>query len=223
MHDVRSQRRSAFGALALAGALLAPAGAGAELYQWTDARGVVHLTDVQKTARYQKVAYAPPSDVGLRVFAPSTGRSRFVLKRTGRRRAVAPENQRSYDPVIRSASLDHGVPAALVKAVIAAESSFDAAAVSPKGAMGLMQLMPGTAQELGVGDAFHSEQNVQGGTRYLRELYDRYGDWLRTLAAYNAGPEAVDRYDGVPPYDETREYVKRVLSYYRRFHDDFAR
>jgi soluble lytic murein transglycosylase-like protein len=223
VHDVRSHRRSTFGALALAGALLAPAGASAELYQWTDARGVVHLTDVQKTARYQKVAYVPPSDMGLRVFAPSTGRSRFVLKRTGRGRAVAPQNHRSYDPVIRSASLDHGVPAALVKAVIAAESSFDAAAVSPKGAMGLMQLMPGTAQELGVDDAFHSEQNVQGGTRYLRELYDRYGDWLRTLAAYNAGPEAVDRYDGVPPYDETREYVKRVLSYYRRFHDDFAR
>jgi soluble lytic murein transglycosylase-like protein len=111
-----------------------------------------------------------------------------------------------------------------VKAVIAAESSFDAAAVSPKGAMGLMQLMPGTASDLGVDDAFHTEQNVQGGTRYLRELYDRYGDWLRTLAAYNAGPQAVDRYDGVPPYDETREYVKRVLFVLScRFHDDFAR
>ena len=60
-------------------------------------------------------------------------------------------------------------------------------------------------------------------TRYLRWLFDRYGDWPRTLAAYNAGPQAVDRYDGVPPYEETREYVQRVLSYYRRFHDDFAR
>ena len=69
--------------------------------------------------------------------------------------------------------------------------------------MGLMQLMPGTATDLGVDEPFHDEQNVHGGTRYLRMLYDRYGDWLRTLAAYNAGPEAVDRYDGVPPYDET--------------------
>jgi soluble lytic murein transglycosylase-like protein len=145
-----------------------------------------------------------------------------VLRRSGGGR-VRPGHPGTYDPVIRSASREHGVPAALVKAVIAAESSFDAAAVSPKGAMGLMQLMPGTARELGVDDAFHSEQNVDGGTRYLRELYDRYGDWMRTLAAYNAGPEAVDRYRGVPPYSETREYVKRVLSYYRRFHDDFAR
>ena len=89
--------------------------------------------------------------------------------------------------------------------------------------MGLMQLMPGA----GSGPRRRrrvpqTSENVHGGTRYLRMLYDRYGDWLRTLAAYNAGPEAVDRYDGVPPYEETREYVKRVLSYYRRFHDDFA-
>jgi soluble lytic murein transglycosylase-like protein len=220
VHTARTRSARGLRALALAGALLAPAGASADLYQWTDARGVVHFTDVQKTARYQKLAYAPATD-GLRVFAPSSGRSRFVLKRTGRR--LEPRHHETFDPLIRTASRAHGVPAALVKAVIAAESSFDAGAVSPKGAMGLMQLMPGTARDLGVDDAFESDQNVQGGTRYLRELYDRYGDWLRTLAAYNAGPEAVDRYDGVPPYTETREYVKRVLSYYRRFHDDFAR
>lgn len=208
-------------ALALAAALLVPAGASAELFQWTDSRGVVHFTDVQKTARYQRVASVAPNDGGLRVFAPSSGRSRTVLARTGRR--VTPRPPETFDPLIRTASHTHGVPAALVKAVIAAESSFDAAAVSPKGAMGLMQLMPGTARELGVDDAFESDQNVLGGTRYLRELYDRYGDWLHTLAAYNAGPDAVDRYRGVPPYSETREYVKRVLSYYRRFHDDFAR
>jgi soluble lytic murein transglycosylase-like protein len=220
VHTARRRGAQGVRTFALVAALLVPAGASAELYQWTDARGVVHFTDVQKTARYQKVAYAAPSD-GLRVFAPSTSRSRLVLRRTGR--PIWPRNDESFDPLIRTASRTHGVPAALVKAVIAAESSFDASAVSPKGAMGLMQLMPGTARDLGVDDAFHSEQNVQGGTRYLRELYDRYGDWLRTLAAYNAGPEAVDRYDGVPPYSETREYVKRVLSYYRRFHDDFAR
>jgi soluble lytic murein transglycosylase-like protein len=115
------------------------------------------------------------------------------------------------------------VPAALVKAVIAAESSFDPGALSPKGAMGLMQLMPATASDLGVDEPFEDDQNVHGGTRYLRWLFERYGDWQRTLAAYNAGPEAVDRYDGVPPYRETRDYVRRVLSYYRRFHADFAR
>lgn len=218
MHSARSRIGRT---LLLCAGLLVPGNAGAELYKWTDARGVVHYTDVQKHARFQKVAYAAPSHDRLRVFAPSGSRRSLVLKRSGRRSLAA--HPATFDPLIRDASLEHGVPAALVKAVIAAESSFDAGAVSPKGAMGLMQLMPGTARELGVDDAFHSEQNVHGGTRYLRALYDRYGDWLRTLAAYNAGPEAVDRYDGVPPYDETREYVKRVLSYYRRFHDDFAR
>jgi soluble lytic murein transglycosylase-like protein len=220
VQSARSRRATGVGTLALAAALLAPAVASADLYRWTDARGVVHFTDVQKTPSYRKVAYEPPPD-GLRIFAPSTSHATLVLRRTGRPAWRADDE--TFDPLIRSASRTHGVPAALVKAVIAAESSFDASAVSPKGAMGLMQLMPATARELGVDDAFHSEQNVQGGTRYLRELYDRYGDWLRTLAAYNAGPEAVDRYDGVPPYGETREYVKRVLSYYRRFHDDFVR
>ena len=147
-----------------------------------------------------------------------------MLRKIGSpRRDWALADSQSYDGIILTASRSHGVPAALVKAVIAAESAFDPGAVSPKGAMGLMQLMPGTASDLGVDEPFHDEDNVHGGTRYLRMMYDRYGDWLRTLAAYNAGPEAVDRYDGVPPYRETREYVRRVLSYYRRFHDDFAR
>ena len=128
---------------------------------------------------------------------------------------------RTYDDLIKRASRRHGVPAALVKAVIHAESAFNPRAVSPKGAMGLMQLMPATAQQLGVAKPFHASQNVQGGTRYLRSLHERYGNWTHTLAAYNAGPTAVDHYRGVPPYTETRQYVKRVLSYYRRYHGDF--
>jgi soluble lytic murein transglycosylase-like protein len=110
-----------------------------------------------------------------------------------------------------------------VKAVIHAESAFDPKAVSPKGAMGLMQLMPDTAEALGVARPFQVTQNVYGGTRYLRALHNRYGSWTHTLAAYNAGPAAVDQYRGVPPYNETRRYVKRVLSYYRRYHGDFPR
>jgi len=101
---------------------------------------------------------------------------------------------------------------------------FNAGAVSRKGAQGLMQLMPRTAASLGVEDALHAGDNVRGGTRYLRLMLDRYGDDLsRALAAYNAGPTAVDRYRGVPPYRETRAYVKRVLTYYRHYHGDFSR
>jgi hypothetical protein len=203
-------------------ALACGSAAAADLYRYVDARGVVHFTATPRDARYRKVRVEPVvAPGGLRIFAPAGKGWTPTLRGYGHgRRRQEPEH---FDELIRSASRSHAVPAALVKAVIAAESSFDEGAVSPKGAMGLMQLMPGTAEELGVADAFHAAQNVHGGTRYLRELHDRYGDWLRTLAAYNAGPEAVDRYEGVPPYAETREYVRRVLSYYRRFHADFAR
>ncbi|MGI9432446.1 MAG: lytic transglycosylase domain-containing protein [Myxococcota bacterium] len=182
------------------GAAAGPASAATDLYRYTDSAGVVHFTDRQKDDRY--VPIARPRGISYH--------------RKARQNKV-------YDTMIKTAALTHGVPAALVKAVIAAESSFNAQAVSPKGAMGLMQLMPGTAADLGVREPFRAADNVHGGTRYLRTLHDRYGDWTRTLAAYNAGPTAVDRHRGVPPYKETREYVERVLSYYRRFHGDFAR
>ena len=112
---------------------------------------------------------------------------------------------------------------ALLKAVVAAESGFDPRAVSRAGAQGLMQLMPETADLLGVEDPLVPEQNLRAGGSYLRALIDRYGDLTRALAAYNAGPEAVDRYGGLPPYRETRAYVARVLTYYRSYHGDFAR
>ena len=86
-----------------------------------------------------------------------------------------------------------------------------------------MQLMPATAASLGVNNAFEPAQNVAGGSAYLRKMIDRYGDLSRALAAYNAGPTAVDRYGGIPPYRETKAYVDRVLTYYRRYHGDFPR
>ena len=111
----------------------------------------------------------------------------------------------------------HGLPVALVKSIVHAESGFHANAVSSKGAVGLMQLMPGTAKTLGV-DPTVPEQNVDGGTRYLRDLLVKYGDKddqvARAVAAYNAGPGAVDKYNGVPPYGETQGYVRRVLRDY---------
>jgi soluble lytic murein transglycosylase-like protein len=116
-----------------------------------------------------------------------------------------------------SAAEKHGLPVALIKSVVKAESNYQANAVSPKGAIGLMQLMPGTARELGV-DPRVPEQNVEAGTRYLRDLlikYERSEDQVaRAIAAYNAGPAAVDKYKGVPPYLETQSYVRRVLRDY---------
>jgi soluble lytic murein transglycosylase-like protein len=116
-----------------------------------------------------------------------------------------------------AAARRHGLEPALVLAVVQVESAFRPHAISPKGAQGLMQLMPPTARELGVKDAFDPEQNLDGGARYLRQLLVRYkGDVKRALAAYNAGPGAVDRHQGVPPYRETRQYVRRVLDKYKK-------
>ncbi len=111
----------------------------------------------------------------------------------------------------------YGVDAAMVKAVIAVESCYNTAALSPKGAQGLMQLIPDTAARFGVDNAFDSSENIRGGTKYLSWLMARYnGNMQKAVAAYNAGEGAVDRYQGIPPYAETQQYVQRVLSLYNR-------
>jgi soluble lytic murein transglycosylase-like protein len=121
-----------------------------------------------------------------------------------------------YQELIRSVSEQHGVPADLVTSVIRLESNFNPAAVSPRGARGLMQLMPDTAAELGVHNSFDVEQNLEGGVRYLRALLERFaGDVALAVAAYNAGAEVVKRYGGIPPYPETERYVERFLHIYR--------
>jgi hypothetical protein len=114
--------------------------------------------------------------------------------------------------VVNEASDRYRLDPDLVNSVIKAESGFNARAVSPKGAQGLMQLMPGTASQLGVGNVFDPQANVEGGTKYLRELMERYDfDIVKALAAYNAGPQRVEQFGGVPPYYETRAYVARVV------------
>jgi hypothetical protein len=119
--------------------------------------------------------------------------------------------------VISAASGRHRLDPDLVNSVIHAESGFNPTAVSPKGAQGLMQLMPRTATQLGVGNALDPGANVEGGTRYLRELLERYNfDLIKALAAYNAGPQRVEQYKGVPPYNETRNYVARVIHDFNR-------
>lgn len=110
-----------------------------------------------------------------------------------------------------------GVPYKLIKAVIDIESSYNQNAISPKGAMGLMQLMPKTAENLGVKDPFSVEENIRGGSKLLKTLLTRYkGDYKKTLAAYNAGEKAVEKYDGIPPYKETKGYVKKVINSYMK-------
>jgi soluble lytic murein transglycosylase-like protein len=149
-------------------------------------------------------------DPGIVVTAPPSPSPNVIL----------PVFSKDTRALIRSAALRHRVSAAFVKSIVAAESNFNPEAVSPKGAIGLMQLMPSTAQQFGV-DPTNPEQNIDGGTRYLRFLIDRYHrcrDWMRrVIAAYNAGPAMVDRYRGVPPFPETRQYVARVLSFLRLF------
>ena len=191
-------------ALVLVVALLAvsvPARAWDAVYRYIDDRGVVHFTNIPTDDRYRPVSLEP---AGIKV-------------------APRPPSRVRYDTLIETTARRYGLAPALVKAVIAAESAFDPDAVSHKGAQGLMQLMPQTASELGVEDAFQPADNVRGGARYLREMLDRYGDVSRALAAYNAGPNAVDRHEGIPPYPETQAYVARVLQYFRGYHDDFRR
>jgi soluble lytic murein transglycosylase-like protein len=200
---LRCGRMAGFSGL-LCGLLLlaaASAHAGGQIYTFVDARGVTHFSNVPNDPRYEAIP----------------------------RRQSRPERTHKapryigYDGLIRLTALQHGVPPALVKAVIAAESLFDADAVSVKGAQGLMQLMPMTALALGVDDPFSADQNVSGGVRYLRAMLDRYDDMGHAVAAYNAGPTAVDRYRGIPPYPETRAYVQRVMTYYRDYNGDFGR
>jgi len=202
------QRIGSMGVLAAVGALLvgsAPAPAAADgrevLYRRVDERGVIHFTDTPSDRRYARVSARKPMGPPV-----ASGRSAGAFDRV----------------IVRQARL-HRLPPGLVKAVIRAESNFDPRARSHKGAMGLMQLMPGTAREMGVADPWRVDENVRGGTRYLRSMVNRYGDLQLALAAYNAGPDAVDRYGGIPPYRETQEYVQRVLAFYRKYHGEFRR
>jgi soluble lytic murein transglycosylase-like protein len=186
--------------LLLATALFAlPAAARSPLHTWTDKDGVLHVEDVPPTR----------SRGSPRKLAPSTSAKKG--ERGWEKRSDAPP-----DEIDRAAAL-YNVPAELVRAVIWAESAGDAGAVSHRGAIGLMQLMPHTAGEMYVQDPVDPAQNIMGGTRYLRWLANEFkGDMILTLAAYNAGPEAVKKYGGVPPFEETRAYVKKVIAYYQQ-------
>ncbi len=150
---------------------------------------------------------------------PSQKPSKTDFKIKGSRFKFPPFNGKKgehiFHPIINKASKQHDVDPAIVKAVIMAESSYNPRAVSPKGAVGLMQLMPSTAESLGVANSFNPEQNIQGGTKYLKKLIDKFnGDIKLALAAYNAGPAHVKKHNGVPPFKDTVYYVYKVYHYY---------
>jgi len=149
---------------------------------------------------------------------PVAGAKIFIQTRySGRAEPVRRGGPIPFQQEITTASSQAGVDARLVEAVIAAESAFDPRAISKKGAQGLMQLMPATADRYGVTNVWDPLQNIVGGTTHLRDLIQTYhGDLRNVLAAYNAGEGAVAKHGGVPPYQETREYIDRVLEYYRR-------
>jgi len=150
--------------------------------------------------------------------AQATGGSALPGSSAATALAPAPVPPAQIDALVQQNAATWQVDPALVKAVIANESGFNANATSKVGAQGLMQLMPDTATSLGVRDAYDPAQNVAGGTRYLKGLLDRFnGDEKLAVAAYNAGPNAVEKYGGVPPFAETQNYVQNVLSSYDRY------
>jgi hypothetical protein len=181
-------------------------------YAYTDDAGVLHVTNVPAKRRGAwKLYKSLPGSGGD---SPKAGAGAG----SGPRAPVAADDERlhRFDTFIRGAAQRYQLPESLVRAVIHTESNYYPHAVSRAGAMGLMQLMPKTADKLGVQDAFDPRQNVYGGSRYLRLLANRYGgDMVLVLAAYNAGAGNVEKYGGVPPFEETRAYVRSVL---RRFY-----
>lgn len=164
----------------------------ADIFTYIDGDGVIHFTNV-----------------------PTAGNCRVFIKenRGDLRRYSVPD---LYDHFISAAAENHGVSFSLLKAVIKAESNFDSNAVSPKGAVGLMQIMPGNFQLLKVSDPYDPWENIMGGAEYLRYLLDTFdGELSLALAAYNAGPTRVQSCKGIPPIRETEEYVQRVMKYYQ--------
>ena len=189
----------AFFGLGAAVLLLSPAKSLAkDVYVYKDHKGVVHFTD-----------------------APTISNFRFfkVMASGGTvKRKIYRIDQEQIEKLITKAARTYNLEPALIKAVIKVESAFDPRAVSFKGAKGLMQLMPETAREMNVTDAFNPRENIAGGSRYLRYLLDRYkGDLKLALAAYNMGPERIRGNKSIPPIRETRLYLKRVMEYYQDY------
>lgn len=200
----------------LACLLFSPLPSGAEIFRYVDRDGVIHFTNIPTFPNSQRMP------AGFQNMAPNYRPTYTRYNPSIPPRASLPScntaNRNAFDPYIKLSCQRYGMDHNLVKAVIHAESAFNPQAVSPKGAMGLMQLMPDTSKDMGVMDPFDPYDNIEGGTRYLRMLLNRFNNDVRlALAAYNAGPETVQKYGGIPPYEETETYVERVLALHSRY------
>jgi soluble lytic murein transglycosylase-like protein len=178
-----------------------PLWANAKIYTYLDAQGQRHYTDMPDNNRYRLLVLSPED----RTASGDRYDAHLIAKAT------------QYDAIIEHAALSSALEPNLLRAVIVVESGFNSHAVSKRGAVGLMQLMPATASRYGVLNPYDARQNVHGGARYLKFLIDRFGQNIRlALAAYNAGEEAVDRNGGqIPPFTETMAYVPRVMKIYK--------
>lgn len=184
--------------------LVGPKPAQADIYRYVDEDDIVHFTDA-------------PTDKRFKVFMRDLKKDKELRTKLKYASSVNPAE---FEQLIKTCSEKYGVNASLVKAVIHAESGYNPNAVSSKGASGLMQLMPATAKSLKVADRFNPKDNVEGGVKYLRFLLDTFrGDVSLAVAAYNAGLNKVAKYGGIPPYNETRTYVNRVLSYMKSYQE----
>lgn len=203
----------------------------ADIYAFVDSNGVRHLSNVPNDPRYKLVmrtpAYSKQAAQSASSFAPSNlynpgvaaQMQRNYTPPAGRTRLsrVNEANRQRFTSDINRIANQHGLDSALMHAVISAESGYNPWAVSPKGAMGLMQLMPGTAERFGVANPYDPMANMSGGARYLRWLLDKFNDPRLAVAAYNAGEGAVQKYGNqIPPYQETQTYVVRVMGYYQQ-------
>jgi soluble lytic murein transglycosylase-like protein len=189
------------------GLCLLPSMSSADIFSYTDADGTLHLTN-RPTGNSRYHLYMKSRD-GKRGGPGSVAPSDTSVERFSR-----------YGDVIREAATLYQIPEELVRAVIKVESDYDPRAVSRVGAQGLMQLMPETAQRMQVRDSMDPRENILGGVRYLRVLANMFnGDLQLTVAGYNAGENAVVKHGGIPPYDETEDYVVKVLTYYRRYRE----
>ena len=179
--------------------------ANAEVYKFTDENGIIHLTNIKPVNQKNVTTY----DFPCYASDPKCGQLDWEH---------IPLNRISFNEEISAAAEVFAVDDALIRAIIHAESAYQPEALSPKGAQGLMQLMPATGKEMEVEDAFDPVSNIAGGTRYLSLLLQEFNyDIDKAAAAYNAGPGAVRKYGGIPPYKETKEYVRRVNILYRRY------